>query len=147
MKRFTKFALALMLSVGFFTVYDNQAEAADGGWYKVTGAGADCKVRIITDRTDYPSSIRTVNAQIEASGSCGTIYYHMNLSKGVYSSEQDDVTSGYFSSMTPVKSLKISPYGHTKTETYYVLAQLYKNSNYTYSLGDIPSAALTIQPN
>ncbi|MFE3573857.1 hypothetical protein [Lysinibacillus sp. NPDC059133] len=147
MKRFTKFALALMLSIGFLVVHNNQAKAADGGWYKVTGAGDDCKVRVITDRTDYPSSIRTVNAQLESSGSCGTIYYQMSLSLGIYASEQDDATSGYFSSITPVKPLKISPYGHTKTQTFYVTALLFKNSNYTYSLGNIPGAALTIHPN
>lgn len=145
MKRYAKVLLGLSFMFGCTFITSGKAEAATGGWYKVTAAGSDCKVRVNTDKTEYNSKTKTVNMQLEAQGKCSTMYYDADLLDSGLESVAHDTTSGSFSSKTPMKPLKIG--NVTKKETTMVSVQLYKDSGHTQPIGKLISNDIVLYPN
>ncbi|MEK4745663.1 MULTISPECIES: hypothetical protein [Bacillus] len=146
MKHLTKLVLVLGLMCSGFFITSSKTEAAVGGWYKVTAGGPDCKARVYTDRTEYEKTHKTVNAKIETSGTCSKLYYDMGLPYSGSNSAFHDMTSGYFSSSTPLKSLNINDTWHGTKENTFVHVQLFKNAAHTELAGELFSANLILYP-
>ncbi|MED2918688.1 hypothetical protein P4285_21245 [Bacillus thuringiensis] len=146
LKHLTKLVLVLgLMSSGIF-ITSSKTEAAEGGWYKVTAGGTDCKARVYTDRTVYDKTQKYVNAKIETQGNCSRLYYDMGLSHAGLETAFHDMTSGYFSSSTPLKSLEIKQTMGGETENTFVHVQLFKNAAHTELAGELFSTNLTVHP-
>ncbi|MDA2190650.1 hypothetical protein PDN08_23465 [Bacillus cereus] len=98
-----KVLIELSFMFGCIFITSGNAEAASGGWYKVTDAGNNCKARINTDQTEYKSNNKTVGMQLEAEGNCSNMYYDAALSDRGLESVAHDTTVGSFSSEIPIK--------------------------------------------
>uniref|UniRef100_UPI003F4920BD hypothetical protein n=1 Tax=Bacillus multifaciens TaxID=3068506 RepID=UPI003F4920BD len=145
MKHCAKVLLGLSFMFGSIFITSGKAEAASGGWYKVTAAGSDCKVRVNTDQTEYNSKSKTVNMQLEAQGKCSTMYYGADLLDRGLETVVHDSTDGSFSSKTPIKKLKIGTV--REKETTVVSVQLYKDAKRTQPIGKLVSNDIIIYPN
>ncbi|MDA2519452.1 hypothetical protein P4J24_29115 [Bacillus anthracis] len=146
LKHLTKLVLVVGLMCSGIFITSSKTEAAVGGWYKVTAGGTDCKARVYTDRTEYGKTHKYVNAKIETQGNCSRLYYDMGLSHARLNSSFHDITSGYFSSSTPLKSLEIKQTMGGETENTFVYVQLFKNAAHTELAGELFSTNLTVHP-
>ncbi|HFJ9275105.1 hypothetical protein PDL68_26980 [Bacillus cereus] len=146
MKHLTKLVLVLGLMCSGFFITSSKTEAAEGGWYKVTAGGTNCQARVSTDRTEYAKTHKTVNAKIETRGTCSKLYYDMDLPYAGLNSASHDMTSGYFSSSTPLKSLNIGHAWKDNKEYTFVHVQLFKNAAHTELAGELRSSEIIIHP-
>ncbi|WP_255287299.1 hypothetical protein [Bacillus cereus] len=146
LKHLTKLVLVLGLMCSGFFITSSKTEAAGGGWYKVTAGGTDCQARVSTDRTEYGKTHKKVNAKIETRGTCSRLYYDMYLPFAGSNSASHDMTSGYFSSSTPLKSLNIGHAWKDEKESTFVHVQLYKNAAHTELAGELFSGDIIIYP-
>ncbi|PNK22962.1 hypothetical protein CBR59_29235 [Bacillus thuringiensis] len=129
---------------GCIFITSGNAEAASGGWYKVTAAGNNCKARVDTDQTEYKSNNKTVGMQLEAEGKCSTMYYDAALTYKGLEPVAHDTTVGSFSSKPPLKQLKIGTV-HEK-ETTVIMVQLYKDAAHTQPIGRLISNDIILYP-
>ncbi|MED1640855.1 hypothetical protein P4V01_28690 [Bacillus thuringiensis] len=144
MKHYVKVLMRLSFMFGCIFVTSGNAEAALGGWYKVTAAGNNCKARVNTDQTEYKSNNKTVGMQLEAEGNCSKMYYDAALTDKGSESVAHDTTVGSFSSKTPIKQLKI---GSVRgKETTVIMIQLYKDAAYTQPIGKLISNEIILYP-
>ena len=139
-----KVLIELSFMFGCIFITSGNAEAASGGWYKVTAAGNNCKVRVNTDQTEYKSNNKTVGMQLEAEGNCSKMYYDADLTERGSEAVAHDTTAGSFSSKTPIKQLKI---GSVRgKETTFIMVQLYKDAAHTQPIGKLISNDIILYP-
>ncbi|WP_255299702.1 hypothetical protein [Bacillus thuringiensis] len=144
MKHYVKVLLGLSFMFGCIFISSGNAEAASGGWYKVTAAGNNCKARVNTDQTEYKSNDKIVGMQLEAEGNCSKMYYDAALTDRGLESVAHDKTVGSFSSKTPIKQLKIG--NVREKETTVIMVQLYKDSAHTQPIGRLISNDIILYP-
>ncbi|EKS8384952.1 hypothetical protein QC477_005422 [Bacillus cereus] len=144
MKNYVKVLMGLSFMFGCIFVTSGNAEAASGGWYKVTAAGNNCKARVNTDQTEYKSNNKTVGMQLEAEGNCSKMYYDADLTERGSVSVAHDTTVGSFSSKTPIKQLKIGSV--REKETTVIMVQLYKDAAHTQPIGKLISNEIILYP-
>ncbi|MGN7895179.1 hypothetical protein ACTJJY_24300 [Bacillus sp. 22475] len=144
MKHYVKVLMGLSFMFGCIFVTSGNAEAASGGWYKVTAAGDTCKARVNTDQTEYKSNNKTVGIQLESEGKCSTMYYVADLTYKGLESVAHDGTVGSFSSKTPIKQLKIGTV--REKETTVIMVQLYKDAAHTQPIGKLISNDIILYP-
>ncbi|HDX9528444.1 hypothetical protein [Bacillus thuringiensis] len=139
-----KVLMGLSFMFGCIFITSGNAEAASGGWYKVTAAGNNCKARVNTDQTEYKPNNKTVGMQLEAEGNCSNMYYDTALSDRDLESVAHDTTVGSFSSKIPIKQIKIG--NVREKETTDIIVQLYKDAAHTQPIGKLISNNIIIYP-
>lgn len=131
------FSFLLVSSVVLLGSNEKAQAATYSGWQHPYGFNKSCKVRVITDASTYTKRATTVDAKVEQNGSCGKLYYRMDLAyKNANFMSIGDIQTGYFSGSTPWKSFNIRSVKQTQTTSIHVYLSKKKSSGY----GDEPRA-------
>lgn len=89
-------------------IFSEEAEAATGTWQTVNGS---CKVRLVTDATNYYRGATTVDVYGETNGNCGTLYYKLVMDTHHYGLLSTQTFTGNFANRTPTKQFSIARMG------------------------------------
>lgn len=128
-KKLLQTLLIFSLAIGgFFTFSIDNASAADY-------TSGSCVAKQHTDYyTYYNPSARTIDAWASQNGSCGTLYYKMEIKDQWGHRQSPEVHYGYFNTQTPVKKFDITKVNRYKdptgrySEAYMVEITLYSDA-------------------